>query len=355
MILVDVTLDDFQKETEGKEIICVGGGGMLDFLYKFQSPKLLDRIKLIADNNITGQRSFGERTVNVIPTGELNNVDLCNKALLITTMYCRTVYEQLNALLSDSDVRCYIYPLMSLRVKSTPKVRPQLGEQRIPKKIHYFWFGKGEIPRENRRCIGSWSRFCPDYEIIRWTEKEYDVTKCEYMRQSYEAKKWGFVPDYARLDVLYEQGGIYLDTDVELIRSLDDLLFDDGYMGFQRSFAVGPGLGFGCKKGLDIIREMRDAYNDIQFITPDGLNQTTSPAYQTEILKKHGLLNNNTEQYVAGVHIYPTDYFDPMGYSFGKIELTENTHSIHHYSESHADKEVRADNLIKYEEINSFR
>ena len=108
----------------------------------------------------------------------------------------------------------------------------------IPKIIHYCWFGGAELPEKDRKCIESWKKFCPDYQIIEWNENNYDVTKNTYMYQAYQAKKWGFVPDYARLDIIYQHGGIYLDTDVELVKNLDSLLENDAFMGFVSPLTV---------------------------------------------------------------------------------------------------------------------
>ena len=122
----------------------------------------------------------------------------------------------------------------------------------IPKIIHYCWFGGTEIPEADQKCMASWRKYCPDYTIMRWDESNYDYTKNQYMREAYEAKKWGFVPDFARLDIVYTYGGIYLDTDVEIIRNIDDLLVNSAYMGFESGgAAVNPGLGFGAEKDTD--------------------------------------------------------------------------------------------------------
>ena len=126
----------------------------------------------------------------------------------------------------------------------------------IPKIIHYCWFGGNEIPENDKKCIESWKKYCPDYKIIRWDESNYDYKKNSYMREAYEAKKWGFVPDYARLDIIYNYGGIYLDTDVELLKSLDEILDCEGFFGFESENLVNLGLGFGAVKGNEIIRDM---------------------------------------------------------------------------------------------------
>ena len=213
----------------------------------------------------------------------------------------------------------------------------------IPKVIHYCWFGGNPFPDEYKKYMESWRKFCPDYEIIEWNESNYDVTKNKYMHEAYEAKKWAFVSDYARLDIIYNHGGIYLDTDVELIKSLDDLLINEAYMGFQDRIYVNTGLGFGAERGHETIKELRNYYNNIRFTNPDGsYNITACPIYQTRQLINRGLKRNNKKQIVAGITIYPLDYFAPKSPATLKMKITPNTYSIHHYSASWIDDTERA-------------
>lgn len=355
MIWRDVTFQQFKEESGQKKIICVGYGQLFQDMTALWAQEELQRIVLIADNNKFNHKLvLCDKSFTVIPVEKLPEYDMEDTCILITSLYCKSLYEQLEILLENRDICCYIYPTMSLKVLEYDLLL-QNGKHKIPKKIHYFWFGKGELPEENKKCIESWKKYCPDYEIIKWTEENYDITKCSYMHQAYKNKKWGFVPDYARLDTLYQYGGIYLDTDVELIKGLDDLLSEDAFIGFQRNFWVNIGLGCGCKKGLDIFREMRDLYDRTDFVRKGEFNLQASPYYQTKILKKHGLVCNNQLQKIEGVSILPTDVLDPQGYSFGKISVTKNTHSIHHYSESWLNDIQRNQNLTRYMEVNFFR
>lgn len=205
----------------------------------------------------------------------------------------------------------------------------------IPKKIHYCWFGSGDIPAKDKKCIESWIKFCPDYEIIQWNETNYDITKNEYMRQAYETKKWGFVPDFARLDIVYEYGGIYLDTDVELLRCLDYLLDNAGFAGFERSDHIALGLGFGAERKNPIIKKMLDQYSELKFVKSDrSLNLTPSPTYSTEILQREGFVMNGTLQSIENFTIYPNEYFCPRDYYTGKTRITQNSYSIHWFNSS---------------------
>lgn len=216
----------------------------------------------------------------------------------------------------------------------------------IPKVIHYCWFGGNELSELGNRCIASWKELCPDYEIVRWDETNYDVNKNEYMKKAYENKKWAFVSDYARLDIIYRYGGIYLDTDVELIKSIDELLENKAFMGIGCTGGVSTGLGFGAEPGVQIIGDMRDSYDGISFINEDGtLNTVPCVKYQTELLEQHGFVNEDKLQSVGDILIYPTEYFCPMHYKTGELNVTDKTYSIHHYESTHWDKRARAGNM----------
>lgn len=217
----------------------------------------------------------------------------------------------------------------------------------IPKVIHYCWFGRSKLPPLAKKCIASWKKFLPDYEIIEWNEDNYDITQNAYMAAAYKEKKYGFVPDYIRSDLIYRYGGFYFDTDVEVIRSLDSLLHYKGILGFESKDFVAGGLIVAGEKGLEIFKEMRDIYDNISFYNKDGsLNLLPSPAYNTEVLVRHGLKKNGMLQDVAGITIFPTDYFCPKPSEFEKTHLTENTYTIHHYAGSWIGPKQRFANLM---------
>ena len=139
----------------------------------------------------------------------------------------------------------------------------------IPKVIYYCWFGKGNMPSLAEKCIKSWRKYCPDYKIVCLNEENFDISQNRYAKEAYDAKKWAFVSDYARLKVLFDEGGIYLDTDVELLKPLDKLISDGGFMGFDDNGVVSTGLGFGCEKGNQLVGALLKDYDDISFILPE--------------------------------------------------------------------------------------
>lgn len=210
----------------------------------------------------------------------------------------------------------------------------------IPKKIHYCWFGKNPLPKAVLKCIESWKRYCPDYEIIQWNESNFNVHEIQYTSEAYANQKWAFVSDYARLKVIYENGGIYLDTDVELIQSLDSLLEYEGFLGFQNKETVATGLGFGAIAGHSVLQAMLEDYHGLSFLRADGsMDITPCPDRNTKCLERLGLDVNGTRQELQGIQIFPSEYFSPMDWRTGKINTTANTYSIHHYEASWLSKE----------------
>jgi mannosyltransferase OCH1-like enzyme len=219
----------------------------------------------------------------------------------------------------------------------------------IPKQIHYCWFGGNPLPDSAKKCIESWKKFCSDYEIIEWNESNFDVNCCEYVHEAYEAKKWAFVSDVARLYIVAEHGGIYLDTDVELIKPLDSLLKYNGFMGFEEKQYVALGLGFGAIKGNPLVCELAESYRSLSFIREDGsYNLKPIPHYTTEIMEKHGLQTNGKFQMIDGVAVFPKEYFCPFDYNTGKMNITPNTYSIHWYDASWYDESSQYGKLLKW-------
>ena len=209
----------------------------------------------------------------------------------------------------------------------------------IPKIIHYCWFGGKEKPQDVLSCIESWKKFLPDYEIKEWNESNYDINKCQYMADAYKEKKWAFVSDYCRIDVVNQYGGLYLDTDVEVIKSFDPLLKEQFFCGYEASEpkaspkAINFGLAFGSEASSVVLSEILEEYHKLSFYKPDGnFNLITCPTLQTKVLERHGVTPNGENQKVNGITVFSEEYFCPMNYLTGKTNITPNTYSIHHYS-----------------------
>ena len=215
----------------------------------------------------------------------------------------------------------------------------------IPQKIHYCWFGGNEKPKLFDKCCKSWKKYCPDYEIIEWNESNFDLSSCPlYVKQAYEAKKWAFVTDYVRLKVVYDNGGIYLDTDVELKKSLDFLLDNKAFFGFEQGKYINTGIGFGAEKGTDILLETMKDYDDIPFIKEDGnFDMLSCPRRNTEVFIRHGLKQDDSKQFLDGeILILPTICLCPISFETGKRKFSFRTVSVHWFSASwYDDKNVR--------------
>ncbi len=209
----------------------------------------------------------------------------------------------------------------------------------IPKIIHYCWFGRNPLPESAQKCIASWRKYLPDYEIKEWNEDNFDVNIIPYTKEAYEAKKYAFVSDYARFWVLYKYGGIYFDTDVEAIKPLDDLIEKGGFMGIQHKHYVAPGLGLAIEKGHPIYKKLIDYYNTLHFFNEDGSqNQTTIVTYTTDVLLESGYNKKNDGiQCVDGIYVYPSDFFCPLDDVTGVLNKTKNTRTIHWYSKTWVD------------------
>jgi len=205
----------------------------------------------------------------------------------------------------------------------------------IPKIIHYVWFGGNPLPDDAVRCIDSWRRFCPDYEIKEWNESNFDVASMPYTEEAYKARKFAFVADYVRLYALYYEGGIYMDTDVEVLKSLDPLLPNLAFSGFEDTNSVSTGI-MASEKGGKWAKDNMEYYHGKHFLKPDGsLDMTTNVAIITRYMKQYGIkLNNTYQEFPDLITMYPKDYFCPKSHNSGRIFLSENSYTIHHFANS---------------------
>lgn len=212
----------------------------------------------------------------------------------------------------------------------------------IPKIIHYCWFGKRPLPELALKCIASWEKYLPDYEIREWNEDNFNVKQIPYTAQAYKCKKYAFVSDYARFKIMYEYGGIYFDTDVEVIKPLDDIIAKGTFFGMEASSNnsyCAPGLGFACPPKLNLCKKMINYYEKQNFLLPNRqYNLQTVVQIFSNILTEKGFKPHIRPFEFEGVFIYPPEYFCPINYFTGEIQITENTRTIHHYAASWVNK-----------------
>ena len=211
----------------------------------------------------------------------------------------------------------------------------------IPKIIHYVWLGGNPLPEDAKKCIASWKKFCPDYKIIEWNEDNFPKENYPYALEAYNAKKWAFASDVARLYALVTMGGIYMDTDVEIVSSLDMFLNNKAFSGFESDMGVPTGL-MACEPDHPFFKDLLMEYEQEHFIRSDGsYDLTTNVTRITNACVKAGLILNNKKQTIKGFTLYPKDYFCPLDHVSGALERTANTVAIHWFSGSWKSKEEK--------------
>ena len=210
----------------------------------------------------------------------------------------------------------------------------------IPKKIHYCWFGRGPKPKLALKCIDSWKKYCPDYEIIEWNEDNFDVNCCDYVKEAYENRKYAFVTDYVRLYAMYNYGGIYMDTDVEVVKPLDEFLSNMAFSGFENDTQVPTGI-MASEKNFSLFGYLLSYYDNRHFVNDGKFDMETNVAIITDMLLKKGLVQNGKFQIVEGFALYPKDYFCPFDNNTGVLNKSSNTATIHWFNKSWVSKNER--------------
>lgn len=351
MIINDCSWDKFLKKQKGKPIVCFGAGMMPSYIEPlWEKLKIWKDIICFLDNDLKKLGTFiGKNEKKPVKTiNDFLKHPIDKFCLVITCETFDPIVKQLNKIKELDKVDCYIYPWLNksyFNLKGCNTLIESGLYETIPRKIHYCWFGKNEMGPLQRMCLESWKRMCPDYEIICWNEENYNVGKNLYIKQAYEKKKWAFVSDYVRLDVLFEHGGIYLDTDVELVKSIDFLLKEQAFIAYGEWPALNSGAGIGSVKGNSIIKEMRDNPRaNLPFILSNGeCNLTTNSIYESDILQKYGLVQDFQMQKVEGMLVLPPDYFAPESVLGRDVYISGRTVAIHHCAGSWADDKRKSE------------
>ena len=352
------TLDEFYELTKDQRIVCFGAGKNCRHIIE---TNMLTILYIIESN----RKKVGEKIDNhyIIGWNDIDKILDKIDVILITPNDFEEIYKRICSLDCLKNKVVYVYALMK-RLQADRDREPlvdqkviyqQKDTQMIPKKIHYFWFSDDPYPDEVKRCIESWKKYCPDYEIIKWDMDNYDYNKNQYAREAIEHRKWAFASDVGRADVIWRFGGVYLDADVELVRNIDDLLYHNAFIGFQDRSFVDPGSGFGAVPGNEIVGEFLNCYEDMPFVLDNGtLNMVSCPNYITSILIKHGLVRDGSFQMVDDVAVYPYDYFCPHSYKTGLIAHSNNTYSIHHHHGAWLDSESKRLGQMAYRFIDMY-
>jgi len=335
---------DIKKQHKGIIMFGTGVIGSITSPEVLNSYDLLDSICCYVDNDKSKWGMEIEvcgRKYEIYSPQIIN--DKSNFVILLNISRYDPVVSQLKGMDIPEDTECYIMPMLCIHnFQNTVDINAKDNIHKIPKTIHYMWLGQNEIPVSLRRCIDSWKRYCPDYEIKCWNESNYNIEKIPYMKQAYDNKEYGFVPDYARLDILFHYGGIYLDTDVELIKPLDDLLGLDAFCCVEKWQTINLGGGSGAVKGNQILKKMLEKRRNIEFIRKDGtLNKLTCGYYDTKILQECGYTISGDTQTLNGMTVLSYDFFHPYDYMSACTNITENTYGIHHFNGGWLDDDAR--------------
>lgn len=351
-----------QVQRAGSKIVVFGAGvigtvTVPEILHQYQ---LQDQVVCYLDNNRrepTPTIDIGTRRVMVEPVEWLAGAGE-NIVILVAISRYAEALEQLGRMSCTKNMPCFLMPMMCIHnfCSGVSRGEPVLSDKpRIPKTIHYMWLGKKPLPPNLQQCIDSWQRYCPDYEVVRWDESNYDIAKHAYMRDAYERGAYGFVPDYARLDILYQYGGIYMDTDVEVIKSLDPLLYQEAFCGVEKWQVVNFGGGSGAVKGHWMIGEFLKAREAVSFLDQNGRpNPITCGFYDTRTALKNGYRMDGTTQNIEGMNLYAYDYFHPYDYMSGHTNLTKHTYAIHRFHGGWLDEKMKRANekaTSRYEQL----
>ena len=234
-----------------------------------------------------------------------------------------------------------------------------MNEKQIPKKIHFCWFGGNPKPDIIKKCIDSWKTYMPDYEIIEWNESNYDVTKAAFIKEAYEAKKCAFVSDYARFDIIHNNGGIYFDTDVELLKPIpEEILNCKNFTGFETAGKVNPGLVYADVKNGNLTKKIINKYNTLHFVFDEKTESMTVNTIITSILEPLGLKLNGEYQVVDGLTVFPASVFCAFDQDVKEIDIKPDTISVHHYAgtwTTKSTKKVVRDVIKKILGVNGYR
>ena len=276
----------------------------------------------------------GERQYKVV-SPEVLHSKIEKVLLLITNSRFDSVLAFLDAIPALDEVEGYIVPVMQIGElnDAEPVAVERLSDRpMIPKVIHYCWFSGEPLPDLLLRCIRSWREFCPDYEIRLWDKHTYDLGKIPFAKEAAERKKYGFAADAARLDILYEYGGIYMDTDVELRKNLDELLYQPAFTGVEKWGVINMGGMAGAVPGHPMIKEILEEKMRCHFVEKDGsLNLETSGIVETLPFIRHGMKMDNSLQRINGVTVYPSSVFAPYDYMSGEERIKSWTVSKHFF------------------------
>lgn len=360
MILKKCSMKAFSEYCENKKVACYGIGAEFERIIKnYDSYTWEDRICYLVDSSPTRAGTVAQvknTGMTILSLEQFLKEDLSGLVIFITCTAYAEIVERLNQISMLDQVECFLFHFMfSLSEGEHIQIR-HTEEMLIPPVIHYCWFGGKEMPDLYKYCMESWHTYCPDYEIKEWNETNCDVAETTFTQQAYEVGKFGFVPDYFRLKIIFENGGIYLDTDVEVLKNLDDLRYNHAFCGLQFPGEAALGLGFGAEKGNKIIHFLMQRYETMNFVNQEGsLEEVPSPIYQTQDLFQLGMKYGNCLQSVDKMTIYPIEVLSPQSIITREQCITEYSYTMHHYDGSWCTGEYLKRNMLRKENVRKLQ
>jgi len=360
-----MTIEEYFAELKTKDIICWGSGKRFrNITYPFLCKStLIDNLAGFADVSCTGDIEAGGRMYRRFGREDLAKMNRENTVILIAVSGYEEVLAGLNSdrILSGFEAVPSVYPELlyeDMMLLSAPK--PPAGFRKndckqIPGIIHGIWFSDNPMPELYQRCLESWRKYSPDLEIRIWSLDTYKPSRCLFFEQAVEHKNWAFASDYARVDLLRRYGGIYMDLDVEMLRPIDDLLYNDAYMSFESADRIECGSGMGAEPGHPVIEEICESYEKRPYLKPDGTwDNSTCPVRYTEVIEKHGLKKNGGFQFVEDITVYPFEVLTGKSFDTGIVYNTELSYTVHHHNGSWIPDKTHASVRERHERIREF-
>ena len=323
-------IERYFEKLKTKDIICWGNGKHYrNITYPFlQKSGLIENLKGFADASDKEKLAQMDRDKTVILIavtgydeilGQLKADERLSGFEAVPSIYLEALYED----------------MLLLSVKKPPLNYRKEDKPVIPKLIHAIWFSGDPMPDLNLRCLESWKKYAPDYEIKIWNMETYKPDRCLFFEQAIEHKNWAFASDYARADLLYRYGGIYMDLDVEMLRPIDDLLYNDAYMSFESLDRIECGSGMGSRPGHPIIKEICESYEKRPYLKEDGTwDNSTCPVRYTQVIEKHGLKKDGGFQFVEDITVYPFEVLTGKSFDTGIIYSSDLSYTVHHHNGS---------------------
>lgn len=360
MRMLNCTLDEARKKLKNKRIVFFGGGSWIQSIDHSELMELKDQFLYVIDNNPKDSIKLGDRTLGIYSPEKVKNeqelVIILTSPVYMYDMYCQLVDMGL-----DDSVFCYAFPFMQMC--SENKIDQKLlrnvisdseNEQKIPKVIHCFWFSGERKSDDYQRCVDSWSKVLSDYQIKEWNMSNYDWHRHPFMERAIKLEAWAFASDYARLQVLQEYGGIYLDMDVEVFKPFDDLLCNNAILAFSNHVMVDLAV-LGSRRGNPLISDLMHLYDYVELpVEGKEFAAFFQPVFVREVLCRHGIKMNGSLQKVDNATVFPNVFFMPQDYVlFRPYKTSVYNYCIHHdnfgwsfSTENKREKKIRGNNLL---------